>query len=122
MRHALGLQAVEARRQLRALLRRVEQSLAAIALAGLLHDPSLIDELFEDAGQALLGDLEDLEQVGHAQRRVAVDEMQHAVMRPTEREFGKHRVRLPRKIAVGEEQQLDEGEEMGIGARCGRSA
>jgi hypothetical protein len=48
--------------------------------------------------------------------------MQHAVMRPAEPEFGKHRVRLPRKIAVGEEQQLDEGEEMGIGAGCGRSA
>jgi len=44
------------------------------------------------------------------------------VMRPAEAEFGKHGIRLARKVAVGEEQQLDEGEEMGIGARCGRSA
>jgi hypothetical protein len=43
-------------------------------------------------------------------------------MRPAKPEFGKHGIRLSRKIAVGEEQQLDEGEEMRIGTSRGRSA
>ena len=117
LRDALGLQAVEAPGEGGALLGRMQQPLAAIALAGLLLDPALVHQLLEDAGQALLGDLQDLEQVGDAKPRMAVDEMQHAVMRAPETQLGERRVRLAGEVAVGEEQQLDEGDEVGIGVR-----
>ena len=39
---------------------------------GLLHDEASIDELLQDAGQALLGDLQDVEQVGDAQAGLPV--------------------------------------------------
>ena len=118
----LRLQAVEAARQGGALVGRVQQPLAAVALARLLLDPALVHQLLEHAGQALLGDLQDLEQVGDAQARMAVDEVQHAVMRAPEAELGQDGVGLAREVAIGEEQQLDEGDEMGVGARRGRSA
>jgi hypothetical protein len=53
---------------------------------------------------------------------MAIDEMQHAMMRATEAELGQHRIRLPGEVAVGEEQQLDEREEVGIGIRRRQSA
>src|SRR5204863_155280 len=88
--------------------------IAAIALAGLLHDPPLIHELLENAGQALLRNLQNLQQVGDAKAGMAIDEMQHAVMRASETELGQRRIRLPGEVAVGEEQQLDEGDELRI--------
>ena len=48
--------------------------------------------------------------------------MQHAVMRAAEAELGEHGVRLAGEVAIGEEQQLDEGDELGIGGRLPATA
>ncbi len=64
-----------------------QQPLAAIGAARLLHDIALVDQLLEHARQALLGDGQNVEQVGDAQARMAIDEMQHAVMRAAEAEI-----------------------------------
>jgi hypothetical protein len=47
------------------------------------------------------------EQIGNAQARVAIDEMQHAVMCSAQSILGQHRVGLAREVAIGEKQQLD---------------
>ena len=44
--------------------------------------------------------------VGDAQARMAIDEMQYAVMRPAEAEILQNGVGVAGKIAIGEEQQL----------------
>ena len=105
---ALGLQAGELHRQRLALRRDVEQALAAVVLALLLHDVALVDQLLEHAAERLLGDLQDVEQVGDLHAGMAVDEVQHPVMRPAEAELGQHVVGIADEVAVGEEQQLDE--------------
>ena len=63
--------------------------------------------MFEDAGQALLGDLEDIEEIGNPEAGIAVNEVQHAVMRAAEAEVVEQGVRLAGKVAIREEQQLD---------------
>ena len=72
--------------------------------------------------QTLLGDLQDFEQIGNLQPRVAIDEVQHAVMRTPQAELGEHGIGLAGEVAVGEEQQLDAGDELRIGkGRTGAS-
>ncbi len=83
--------------------------------ARLLHDIALVDQLLEHAGEALLGDGENVEQVGHPQARVAIDEMQHPVMRPAEAEILEDGVGVAGEIAIGEEQELGEFEQLGLG-------
>ena len=99
----------------------VEQALAAVVVAFLLHHVALVDELLEHAAERLLGDLQHVEQVGDLHARVAVDEMQHAVMGPPEVEFGQHVVGIADEVAVGEEQKLDDVPDRlgGRGARLG---
>jgi GR25 family glycosyltransferase involved in LPS biosynthesis len=48
--------------------------------------------------------------------------VQDAVMRAPEAQLGQRRVRLTRKVAVGEEQKLDECDEVRIRPRRRRSA
>ena len=47
----------------------IEQALAAVDRAGALVDEAGVDELLEDAAEALLGDPQDIEQVGDADAR-----------------------------------------------------
>ena len=61
-RDPLGLQAGKLHRQRLALGGDIEQPLAAVVLALLLHDIALVDELLEHAAERLLGDLQDVEQ------------------------------------------------------------
>ncbi len=107
-----------------------QQALAAIRAARLLDDITLVDQLFEHAAQALLGDGEDVEQIDHSQPRMPVDEMQHPVMRPAEAEILEDGVGIAGEIAIGEKQQLGEFEQLrlrkrpftvraGIAAPCG---
>ncbi len=49
--------------------RRVEQALAPVLAPGPLLDQAGIDQLLQDARQALLGDLQDVEEVGDGQAR-----------------------------------------------------
>ena len=51
---------------------------------------------------------------------MAVDEVQDAVMRPAQPELGKDCVRLPGEVAIGEKQQLDDGDEAGVRRGRGR--
>ena len=70
--------------ELAALVGGVEQALAAVGVAGPLLDVAVVDELAQHAGEALLGDLEDIEQVGDRHAGLEVDEVEHAVMRAAE--------------------------------------
>ena len=66
----------------------------------------MIDELLEHSGQALLGDVEDIQQVGDAKAGVSVHKMQDTVVRPAKSEIGKDRIRVAGEVAIGEEQKL----------------
>src|SRR5439155_12051416 len=57
-----------------------QQALAAIGGAGLLLDIAVIDQLPQDSGEALLGDLEDVQQVGDRHAGLQIDEIQHPVV------------------------------------------
>ena len=49
---------------------------------------------------------------------MAVDEMQHAVMRAAEAEIGEDGIGVAGEIAIGEEQQLDEVEQLASVGAC----
>ena len=104
----LGLQAGELHGERLALGGDEQQALAAVVLALLLHHVALVDELLEHAAERLLGDLQHVQQVGNLHAGVAIDEMQHPVVRPAEAELGQHVVRIADEIPVGEEQKLDD--------------
>ena len=87
---------------------RVELALPAVARALHLDDVAGVDQLLQHARQALLGDLQHVEQFGHGQARHAVDEMQHAVMRAAEAVVGQDLVGIGGEVAIGEEEQLDD--------------
>ena len=74
------LRVAQAERQRASGLGRVEQALAAVDRARPLLDEAGVDELLQHAAEALLGDLEDVEQVGDADAGMAVDEVDDAVM------------------------------------------
>ena len=89
---------------------RIEFALAAVARALQLDDMAGVDQLLEHARQALLGDLQHVEQFGDGQAGLAVDEMQHAVMGAAEAVVGQDLVRIGGEVAIGEEEQFDDGE------------
>ena len=68
-RDPLGLQAGELHGQRFAFRRGIKKALAAVVLAFLLHDIALVDELLEHAAERLLGDVQDVEQVGDLHAR-----------------------------------------------------
>src|SRR5690348_4841344 len=84
-----------------------EETLPAVALAGALLNEALAHELAEDARQALLGDLQNVEQFADAHLRMAPDEIDHAVMRAAETIAHEHRIGLGGEVAIGIEQELD---------------
>ena len=107
-RDARGLQPGELHGQRLALGGDVEQPLAAVVGALLLQHIALVDQLLEHAPERLLGDLQDVEQFGDLHAGIAVDEMQHPVMRAAEAELRQHVVGIADEIAIGEEQKLDD--------------
>ena len=84
-----------------------QQPLPAVALAGVLDDKALADELAEHAGEALLGDAQDAQQLADAHLRMAADEIDDAVMGATEAVARQHGVGLGGEIAIGVEEKLD---------------
>ena len=62
----------------------IEQALAPVGRAGAALDEVLLDQLLQNPVQALLGDAQDVEELGDGQARLAVDEMQHPVVGPAE--------------------------------------
>ena len=111
----VGLQAGELADQRLALGGGEKKALPAVVVAGLLHDIAFVEQLLEHPPQRLLGDAQHVQQVGDLQAGIAVDEMQHPVMRPAEPERLELMVGVADEIAVGEEQQLDD-----IPAQIGR--
>src|SRR5262249_31166905 len=73
-----------------------------------LDDIILIDELLEYTAKRLLGDLQDVEQVCNLHARVAVDKMQHAMVRAAKSKLLQHLVGVADEVAIGEEQEFDE--------------
>ncbi len=107
-RDARGLQTGKLHRQGLALRRDEQQALAPVVCALALQDVALVDELLEHAAERLLGDLQDVEQFGDLHAGIAIDEMQHPVVRPPEAEFLQHIVGIADEVAIGEKQQLDD--------------
>src|SRR5690606_17123104 len=56
-------------------------ALAAVGIAGRLDDKTALDELAEYAREALLGDVENEEEICDAQARIAGDEVEYTMMR-----------------------------------------
>ena len=105
---AIGLQAGELGYQRLALRGGEKKAFAAVLGAGLLDDIPFIEQLLENPAQRLLCDAQHVEQVGHLQPGIAVDEMDDAVVRAPEAEFLQHVVGIADEIPIGEEQQLDD--------------
>src|SRR5262249_48181338 len=105
---AVGLQPRQLAHQRLALGGGVEQPLPAVVIAGLLDDVALVEKLLEHAPQRLLGDAQDVEEIGDLQPGIAVDEMQHPVMGPAEAERLELMVGIAHEVAVGEEQELND--------------
>jgi hypothetical protein len=107
-RNTLGLQAGEPQRQPLACLARIQKPLAAIVRARALQHIALINELFEHAAEGLFGDFQDVEQVGDFDAGIAIDEVQHPMVRAAEAKLYQHFIRIADEIAIGEEQKLDQ--------------
>jgi hypothetical protein len=97
----------------------VQEALPTVGLAGLLLDIAVVDQLAEDAREALFGDLQDVEEVGHRHAGLEVHEVQDAVVCPPEPLPFQQRVRVAHEVAVGEVEQAHdvEGQVVGAGRR-----
>src|SRR5690606_24258069 len=58
-----------------ACLCQIEEPLAAVLLAGLLLDKATLDELLQHAGEALLGNAQDIKQFGDRDAGVTADKV-----------------------------------------------
>src|SRR6202042_166366 len=105
---SIGLQPCKLCHQRLALGGGEKKALPAIAVAGLLHDIAFVEQLLQDAPERLLGDSQHVEQVGNLQPGIAVDEMQHPVVRATKAKGLKLVIGVADEIAVGEKQKLDD--------------
>ena len=95
-------------RQGAAFRRRIEFALASVARPLNLYDMAGVDQLLENTGKALLGDLQHVQELGDGQAGHSIDEMQDAVMRASETVVGQNLVRIGGKIPIGEEEQFDD--------------
>src|SRR3712207_5439544 len=77
---APGLQLGETTRQLMARSCGEKEALAAVRGPGPLLDEPLLDELLQDAVEALLGDAQNVQKLGDGQAGLPIDEMENAVM------------------------------------------
>src|ERR1700704_4079614 len=105
---AVGLQASELAHQRLSLCAGEKKTLPLVVVAGLLHDIPFIEQLLENPSQRLLGDAQHVQQIGHLQAGITVDEMHDTVMRPSEPESLQLMIGVTDEITVGEEQQLDD--------------
>ena len=95
---------------LRLLGRPVDEAAARLCflLAFPLIDIALLYELAENPSKALLGDAQYVEQLSNRQPGIAADEMDNAMVRPSEAELLEDGIRVGNEIAIGEEQELDQ--------------
>ena len=102
--------------QARAFRRQIKPPLPPILAAGALNDEALVDKLLQNARQRLLGDLQNIQQFRDFQAGIAMNEMQHPMMRPPEAVLFQHRVGVAGEIAVGEVEQFHAGNDLGVDA------
>jgi hypothetical protein len=103
-----GLELGKPQREFLTPRRREQQALAPVGEAGPLLDEILVDQFLEHPIEALLGDLQDVEQLGDGEAGAAVDEVQHPVMRAPKPEISQNSIGIGDEIAIGEEEQLDD--------------
>ena len=100
-------------KKLPALFGGVEQALAAVGVAGLLLDIAIVDQLAQHAGEALLGDLENIEKIGDRHAGLEIHEIQHAVMGAAETLPLEQGVGIADEVAIGKEKQAHDVERHG---------
>src|SRR5690606_21904803 len=83
----------------------MEEALAPVGVAGFLLNIAVVDQLAQYPRQALLGNLEDVEQVGNRHAGAQIDEIEDPVMGPAKALSLEERVGIASEIAVGEEEQ-----------------
>ena len=108
--------------QLAAFRRQIEQPLAPIARAFALIDEALVDEIAQDAAEALFGDAQDVKQFGDVHARIAANEVDDAVVGAAEAVVIENVVGIGDEVAIGKEQQFDERNDLRrwIIGRCRR--
>ena len=84
----------------------IEKPLAPVVRALARLDETAVEQLLEDAVEALLGDLENVEQRRDGEAWTPVDEMQHPVVRAAEFIFLQQTVRVLHEVSIGEKKQL----------------
>jgi hypothetical protein len=85
-------------------------TLAAVLYAWAGLDIVPADQFLEDAIETLLGDFQNVQQLGDREPRTPGDEMQHPVMRPAKPKGNEETIGIAGKIAIGEEHELDQFE------------
>ena len=105
-RNALRLNIEQADRQFGAFRRQMQPAFAAVGDWAFLQNITFVDKLLEDARQTLLGDAQEVQQIGDAEPRVPIDEMQNTVVGASETDLVQDCIRFTRKIAIGKKEQL----------------
>ena len=88
-----------------------KQSFTSVGLARSLCHEAFVDQLLEDAGEALFGDLEDMQKIRDPEAGVAVDEMQDAMVRAAKAILFEHLIGVVGEITIGEEEKFDAGDQ-----------
>ena len=102
---AAGLSGAQNLEKVAALLGGKQQALAAVGFAMSLGNISAVDQLAQDARQALFGDPQDIEQIGHGHARTQIDEIDDTVVGPAEPLHFEQGIRIANEVPVGKEEQ-----------------
>ena len=76
----------------------VEEPLSAIVGTLSLQNIALLDQLPEHPSKRLLGDFENIQELRNLHSWIAVDEMQHPVMRASKSQLGQHIIRIANEV------------------------
>src|SRR5690554_6870715 len=82
-----------------------QQALPPVAFTRALRDISVVDQLAQDPRQALLGDAQNVEQIGHRHTRAQIDEIDHPVMGAAESLHFEKGIGIAHEIAIGKKEQ-----------------
>ena len=105
---AFGLQTGQADREVMAFSGGEQKPLAPVEGAGALLDEILVDQLFQDTAEALLGDAQNIEKVRDLDAGIAIDKMENPVMGTSEIVLCEHVVRVGGEVAIGEKEQFNQ--------------